>query len=128
MLTNSLRANALFSAASGITLVGAHGHLADVFGVPGWAVLGVGAALIPFAAVVWWVSTSPRPRYVQLIIAADSIWVVTAIVLIAGFPQTMTTIGLWALALVTLVVADLAVAQGIGLRRSQLSASDPHPG
>lgn len=128
MLTNSLRANALFSAASGITLVGASERLADVFGVPGWSVLAVGAALIPFAGVVWWVSTSPRPRYVQLIIAADTAWVLAAIVLIAGFPQTMTTIGLWALALATLIVADLAIVQGIGLHRSQLSVADPHLG
>lgn len=128
MLTNSLRANALFSAACGITLVAAHESLADVFGVPPWTVLVVGAGLIPFAAAVWWVSTSPKPTYVRLIIAADTVWVVSAMVLTAGFPGTMTTIGLWALAVVTLVVADLAVAQGIGLHRSRPATSDPQSG
>lgn len=128
MLTKSLRANALFSATCGITLVAVYENLADVFGVPEWTVLAIGASLIPFAAVVWWVSTSPKPTYVRLIIAADTVWVVSAMVLIAGFPWAMTTIGLWALALVTLVVADLAVAQAVGLRRSRSTTTEPHPG
>ena len=117
MLTISLKANALFSTVCGATLIIASTNLAELFEVPRSLVLFVGASLIPFAALVWWVSTNPRSTHVRLIIAGDAAWVVSALVLIVGFPQTMSTIGLWALGVVTVVVADLAIAQGVGLRR-----------
>lgn len=50
-------------------------------------------------------------------IVADIGWVLAAILVLIGFPGAMTTTGLWALAIVTLVVADLALAQAFGLRQ-----------
>jgi len=122
MLTNALRANAIFSTACGATLILTSSSLANVFEVPQMVILAVGSALLPFAAVVWRGSTSPHPALVRLIISADTVWVVSAIILIVGFPQAMSTIGLWALGFVTLVVADLAIAQGVGLRRKLADA------
>lgn len=119
MLSRSLRANAIFSAATGAALVIASGPLATSFGVPTWTLVVVGAGLLPFAAFVWWVSTSPQPGLVRLIIGADALWVVSAFGFIVGFPEAMTSLGLWTLGLVSLVVADLAIAQGVGLRRAR---------
>lgn len=127
MLTTSLRANALFSAACGTTLILASASLADVFEAPRWTVLAVGAGLIPFAAFVWWVSKSSRLAFVRLIIAADAAWVASAIILIVGFPGVMSSLGLWALGVVTVVVSDLAIAQGLGLHRSQSFAAGRRP-
>ena len=119
MLTRSLRANAAFSAASGLVLVLGSSILASPFGVPQVSLIAIGAMLLPFAAFVWWVSTAPRRGLVSLIIAGDIAWVVSAIVLIAGFPQALSTLGVWALIVATIVVADLAIAQGVGLRRAK---------
>jgi hypothetical protein len=119
MLIRSLRANAAFSAASGLVLVLGSSILASPFGVPQVSLIAIGAMLLPFAAFVWWVSTAPRRGLVALIIAADIAWVVSAIALITGSPQALSTHGVWALIVASIAVADLAIAQGVGLRRTR---------
>jgi hypothetical protein len=66
----------------------------------------------------WKVARRPRPSFVGLVVAADAAWVLAAVVVIVGFPDAMTAAGLWALGIVTLAVADFAIFQMIGLRRS----------
>lgn len=121
-LTRTLVANAGFSGATGLAMVVAAGPLSRWLGIPFWLTLAVGAALIPFAIVVGGVARNPRAGAVKFVIVADAAWVVGAAAIIIGFPQSMSSAGLWALGLVTLAVADFALFQLIGLRRSLMTA------
>lgn len=121
-LTRTLVANAGFSGATGLAMLVAAGPLSRWLGIPFWLAVVVGAGLIPFAIVVAGVARNPRARAVQFVIVADAAWVAGAAAVIIGFPQSMSSAGLWALGLVTVAVADFALFQLIGLRRSQMMA------
>jgi hypothetical protein len=56
------------------------------------------------------------------VIAADVAWVVAAAVVIVGFPQAMSTAGLWSLGVATAAVADIAALQTLGFRRWRASS------
>lgn len=121
-LTRTLAANAAFSAATGLAMLVAADPFARWLGIPFWLTVAVGAGLLPFAIVVGRVALRPRPRAVKSVIVADAAWVVGAAAIIIGFPQSMSSAGLWALGLVTIAVADFALLQLIGLRRSKMTA------
>jgi len=121
-LTRTLVANAGFSGATGLAMVVAADPLSRWLGIPTWLTVAVGAALMPFAVVVAGVARNPRAGAVKSVIFADAAWVVGAAAVIIGFPQSMSSAGLWALGLVTVAVADFALFQLIGLRRSQMTA------
>lgn len=121
-LTRTLGANACFSGATGLAMLVAAGPLSRWLGIPSWLTVTVGAGLMPFAIFVAGVARNPRPGAVKSVIVADAAWVVGAAAVIIGFPGSMSSGGLWALGLVTLAVADFALFQLIGLRRSQMTA------
>ena len=124
-LKTVLTANAAFSALSGVVLAAGSAPIADFADTPTWVPLVVGAGLLPFAALVLTVARSeplPRPA-VQAVLAADIAWVVGAALLIVAGPTLLSTGGKVALAAVSLVVADFAILEAIGLR--QLEASAP---
>jgi hypothetical protein len=123
LLTRTLTANAVFSALSGVVLAVFSVPLADWLGIPTWIAIAVGVGLVGFAASVYSIARNPKPALVKQVIASDIGWVVGAAVLIIGFPDAMSTEGLWTLGLVSLVVADFAVLQWLGLRRVTESAS-----
>ena len=120
LLRRSLAANAIFSASCGAVLMNASDRLSDVFELPAWLLATIGAALIPFAGLVALISRNPDATAVRVVIGADAAWVVAAMVLIIGFGTAMATTAIASLSAVTLVVADLAVLQYIGLRRTAI--------
>ncbi len=118
LLRSALVANAGFSALSGAVLVVASVPLAEVLEVPAWLLIVIGAGLIPFALGVLRTARTPEPSDVRAIIAADVGWVVVAIgvVILAG--SAMATTAVVALCVVTVIVADFALLQYVGLRRA----------
>lgn len=116
-LTRALTANAAFSAASAIVLVAGASPLARWLDIPTWLSVAAGLGLALFAFDVGRTARRPTRTAVLAIIAADVAWVLGAAVLIVGFPDALSTGGLWALGLVSLAVADFAVVQTLVLRR-----------
>jgi hypothetical protein len=119
LLINALRANAVFSATTGTILVVASVPVSSWLGIETWVSIGLGLGLIGFAALLVVLARDPQPALVRAVIVADAVWVVGAVTVIAVFPDLMSTAGLWALGIVSVVVADIAVAQYIRLRRTE---------
>lgn len=116
VLTSVLRANYLFSTITGAGLVVASVALRDWIGVPQWLIVAVGVGLLPFAIFVRHVSRTLEPRLVLMVIGGDLAWVAAAVVILVGFPDSMTTAGRWVFGLVSLAVADFAFFQWRGLK------------
>ena len=119
LLRYALKANGLFSTASGLALVLGGAWLAAVVGVgPGWLYRAIGVGLVFFGLGLLRNSTRPEINLaeVQLAVAMDWLWVVGSTVLVLLAPG-MSTTGVWIVAIVGLVVADFAVIQGLGMRR-----------
>lgn len=116
-LAAALKANGLFSIASGIVLIAAAGPLGEVTGLPSPALRIVGLGLVPYAVLLYrWSRRRPlRRSEAWTAIAGDIGWVLGSIVLAATV--TMKTAGLVAVIAVAVIVADFAVAQILGLRR-----------
>jgi hypothetical protein len=123
LLSRTLEANAAFSAISGVALIALAIAGTEGFGVPPWMLGIVGAGLVPFAWIVHLAARRPERMLVRLIIGADVAWVVAAAVILLGFPGTMSPTGSIALALASLVVADLAIMQYVGMRRGSLGVN-----
>lgn len=120
LLRRALLANAAFSVLSGITLVGGsaawHQHLG--LGSP-WVLIVVGASLVVFAAGVLFVAGEPaaRSRKVWVVTGMDLSWVVGSILLLGFEPLQMTPEGRLVVAVIASIVAALAAAQVLGLKR-----------
>lgn len=122
ILTTTLIANAASSAVTGVLLVAGAAPLSGWLGIPAWLSVVIGLGLLAFAVSVVLVARDPQPGGVRQVIAADVAWVIGAVVVIVGFPGSMSTAGLWALGIVTVAVADFAILQTVGLRRTKASA------
>lgn len=122
ILTAVLATNAGFSAVTGVVMIVAAGPLSNWLGIPTWVTVGVGAGLVPFAVAVAATARSPVLSRVVQVIVADVSWVVGAAVITIGFPESMSRQGLWALGMVTVVVAVFAVLQTLGLRRREVGS------
>ncbi len=122
LLTRSLAANAGFSAATGVVLLAASAPLSRWLEIPRWSTIAVGLGLLPFAGWVAVTAREPRREMVRLVIFSDLAWVSIAIIVLTLYQGFMSTTGLWALVVVTVVVADFAILQTIGLRRAARSA------
>jgi hypothetical protein len=122
LLRTSLNTNAAFSAISGTVLLVGAVPVASMIGLPTWFVAGVGVSLIAFAGIVRIIAGNPLPRGgragVRMVITADVTWVVIAAIVVIGFPGVMTQAGVISVAAISIIVADLAVLQAIGLRMS----------
>lgn len=119
LLVKSLRANAIFSSVTGAALIVGLVPLSSWLGIETWISIGLGLGLIGFAVALMVLARDPKPALVRVVVVADVAWVIGAIIVIAAFPQAMSTAGLWALGLVSVIVAGLAVGQLVGLRRAE---------
>jgi hypothetical protein len=115
-----LLVNGLSSALIALALIVAPEPIATfVGGVAAWVLVIVGLLLLPFAAVVYWLSRQPvlDRRAVQVIFVADVAWVVGSIALVAFGLVDFTPAGRWAVILVADAVALFALGEWWGLRK-----------
>jgi len=127
LLRRTLWGNAVFSVISGAALVTFATPFARLATEAPLTVMGLDLALVfellglgvvAFGAIcAWAASRETLPRsWAQLIFAADIAWVVGS-ALVLMLPAAWTTAGIAGIAVVALIVADLAVLEYLGLRR-----------
>ncbi len=119
LLRYALKANSLFSTASGLVLALGGPWLASVIGVgPAWLYRSIGVGLVLYGIGLWLNAnrTEINLTEVRWALAMDWLWVIgsAAVVLLA---PTINDAGVWIVGIVALVVADFAVVQGLGMRR-----------
>lgn len=127
LLRRTLWCNAIVSVGSGAALAAFAGPLASIatrepVSVMGldlaslFAMLGLGFAV--FGALCAWVASRPSlpQAWARAIFAADASWVMITLVVLA-LPASWTTVGFAGIAVVGLVVADLAILEYLGLRK-----------
>lgn len=118
-LETSLRLNAGFSILSGLAAVSL-GAMSDApFGLAPWFLIVLGLGLVLYGVQLAVGSRNPdrRPAVGRFAVAADSAWVIGAAVVLLFVPDALDGAGRVVLLLATLVVADLAIVQYLGLRR-----------
>ena len=127
LLRRTLWGNAVFSVVSGAGLVLFATPFAAAASVESISVLGLdlallfellGVGVIAFGGACAWVaSRDSLPRgWAQAIFAADIAWVLASLVVMA-LPASWTMAGFAGIAVLALIVADLAVLEYLGLRR-----------
>jgi hypothetical protein len=127
LLRRTLWGNAVFSVISGAVLVAFATPFALLATEAPVSVMGLDLALVfellglgvvAFGAIcAWAASRETLPRsWAQVIFAADIAWVVGS-ALVLMLPAAWTTTGIAGIAVVALIVADLAVLEYLGLRR-----------
>jgi hypothetical protein len=117
-LRKSLRANAAFSALSGLAFSLASGPVATFLGnVHPSIVLLVGVQLLFFAGVLVWLSSRSEipPSLAIGVVVADLLWVVATIIVV--YAGLFTRGGEVLAAILAGVVLAMAMLQSIGVRR-----------
>lgn len=127
LLRRTLWGNAVFSVISGAVLVACAAPFAawathEPMSVAGldlavvFELLGLG--VVAFGVICGWAaSRQTLPRgWSQAILAADIAWVVAS-ALVLALPASWTVAGIAGIAVVALIVADLAILEYLGLRR-----------
>ena len=111
-LRKLLRANGVFSAASGLALVGGAPVANDALGLEAWLLAACGLILVGYGAGLWTAARASDPvpggRLASLL---DAGWVLGALVILIGFPSAMTPTGRLLLLVVSALVAGFAVLQ-----------------
>jgi hypothetical protein len=127
LLRRTLWGNAVFSVISGAGLVAFATPFALLATEAPVSVMGLylslvfellGLGFVAFGSIcAWAASRETLPRsWAQVIFAADIAWVVGS-ALVLMLPAAWTTTGIAGIAVVALIVADLAVLEYLGLRR-----------
>ena len=119
LLRLALRANACFSAVSGLVLAAAAPALGPWLGIPPLALAVVGLGLLPFAWLLFRnAARSPLSESeARLAVGADVAWVIGSAALVAFDPLGLTLAGRVAVVVIALCVADFALLQALGLGR-----------
>jgi hypothetical protein len=120
LLRFALRLDAAITAANGIAYLALFWLLDGWLGVPGAFLAGVGAFLLVFAAFVGRLSAQAMPHRgaVIAVIAANALWALDSMLLLAADWFSPTTVGQVVIALQAAGVAGLAALQYTGLRRA----------
>jgi len=121
LLTDALAGNALFSAGTGIILLGASASVGERAGIGSERLLAlIGALLVGFAVIVttqavrrWRTALGP-----VLVSLADIGWVVGTAVILAVASDAFTRVGVTLMLAVAGVVGGFALAQLVGIARS----------
>ena len=117
-LRRSLRANAVFSALSGVTLAIANEAIATLLGeVHPLLVLVVGVQLLCFAGVLVWLSARSKiPASLAIgVVAADLLWVFATILVV--YIGVLTRSGEALATVLAGIVLVMSILQSIGIRR-----------
>jgi len=128
LLRNSLRANAVFSAACAAALISSNDAIATLIGLGSEAFyfsLGVGLAL--FAARLLYLAGAKSISTINALIASvsDGIWVIGTVVILAVYQGKLTDSGILIIQGVAICVAVFGVLQAIGILRLFQSESKP---
>ena len=120
VLRRALQANGLFSAVSGVVLAVLPTQVSSFLGLDMSGLINfLGAGLIGFAVALFWLAAEPRiHRSLALaVIVLDIAWVLDSLLLLIADIVPLTTHGLWAIAIVSGIVAVFAALQSYGLQR-----------
>ena len=121
LLRKALLADAAFSGLCGLVLIFASAPLAGLLGpgAPASWPTAVGVASLGFAvallAIAW--QREPAPFPAAVVIGANALWVLGSLAVLAAFSDQLSTAGFWLIAAQAAIVAELALIQGLGLRR-----------
>jgi len=120
LLRFALRLDAAIIAANGVAYLALCWLLDGAFGVPAAFLAGVGAFLVAFAAFVGRLAAQPSPARgaVIAVIAANVLWALDSVLLLAADWFSPTPAGQVVVALQAAGVAGLAGLQYAGLRRA----------
>lgn len=118
-LRRVLAVDAASSAAAGLLMLAAAGSLSPLSGLPAPLLRGAGLVLLPYAALVAWMSVRPRvPRpAVWAVAAANAIWAADSLLLLLSGWARPTGLGITLVVVQAAAVAVIAELQVIGLRR-----------
>lgn len=119
-LRNALRADAAISSVAGLAMLLGSGPLAAWTGLPAGLLLGAGLAMIPFVALVAWLSTreTVAPGLVWAVIAMNVVWAIDCAWAALGAGLAPTAFGIAFLAAQAVTVLVLAELEFTGLRRA----------
>lgn len=129
LLRNTLRANAIFCAVSGLLFIFAGNGIAEFMGITETSILGlfngdgfitfIGFGLLPYAALLTSIFTKPviSRGWAWFAIEADLAWVVASWIILLTNALNMNSAGNWATLIVADVVTAFAILQYVGLRR-----------
>ncbi|CAE6962837.1 MULTISPECIES: hypothetical protein [Pseudomonas] len=124
MLRDALLLDGLLSGVTGLLLVLAAGWLGAFLELPRLLLLVAGSALLPFAALLVWLSNRQQisRQVVWAVIAVNALWVIDSLlVLLIGW-LSPNLFGYAFVIAQALAVALLAELQWFGLRHSQAAA------
>lgn len=118
LLRYTIIANGIFSALSGLALILFEGLITDLFGIE-YTFAMTGVSPLVFAAFVFFtvLRNQIKRKLVWAIIWMDVAWVVGSIIVVI-LPLSISTVGIWMIAIVALFVADFAFFQYKGLRKA----------
>jgi hypothetical protein len=125
LLRLALLADAIASGAMGVLLAAGAATLAAWLGLPLMLLREVGLFLIPYAGLLAYLAgraTMPRLP-AQLVVAGNVFWIAGSLLLLASDLVSPTMFGTAFVVAQALVVAVLAEAQFIGLRRQRIAAA-----
>ena len=122
-LRSALRANAVFSAISGLLIVFAHDQVLAWLGINGLNISAIGGGLILFSAYLFWMSsrTSLLRVLVSGVIAGDWAWVAGSAALVIFKAASFSTMGLFLIVDVALAVMVFAIWQQRGLKNAAMN-------
>ena len=118
-LKTTLGLNAAFSTLSGIAALVLAVALDEPLGLAPWLMAAIGAALVLYGVeLAIGTRTSERHAVIgRFAVMADTAWVVAATLVLVFAPDALDGAGRVVLLIATLIVAELAIAQYLGLRR-----------
>lgn len=118
LLHRTLRGNVVFSLLSGGILLLGSPWLSDSLGPPAWTLAVVGAGVVGFGVFLAAGMKRDPVATGRLALVADVAWVAATFALAPFIADVFTPLGGWVAIAVAVVVADLAILEWIGLRRT----------
>ena len=120
LLALAVRANGIFSEASGLFLLLASSTVAEMLGINApWIVTVMGLGLVVYGGFLIYASMRGLVNAAlgRIVVVLDLVWVAGAVLLLLGNLLDMTTAGRWFIAIIADIVLLFAIVQAIGVRR-----------
>ena len=121
LLRRALLSNATFSALCGVLIIVFDDRIVSLVTTVDYRLWPLGVMLVGFAASLLWFATreSLSVAWVRSVIAADFAWVVGTGVLLVGWHDLLSTVGIAVLIAIAAAVLLFGELQWVGLRRLQ---------